>query len=107
MGDTHSDASKHVKLYVGVFIALAVFTVLTVSASRLEVSTPVHVAVALLIAAVKASLVAAIFMHLKWERTSVLWMALALTAVLFVILLVVPVLSVHDVPPAVVMHTWG
>ena len=32
MADAHSDASKHMKAYIGVFIALAVFTILTVTA---------------------------------------------------------------------------
>lgn len=107
MGESHADVSKQVKMYVAVFLALAVFTVLTVGASRMEFSKPMHVAVALVIATIKASLVAAVFMHLKWERAKVLWGVLALCALFFVVLVLLPVLTMSDVPPAVHVGTWG
>ncbi len=66
MADVHVDISRHVKAYIRVFIALAIFTVLTVLASRIELHGSWNVVEALVIAAIKASLVAAIFMHLKW-----------------------------------------
>ena len=107
MTDAHEDISKHVKLYIAVFIALAVFTVLTVAASLLHVSDFMHVTIALLIAAVKAGLVAAVFMHLKWEKTITLWACFLLCAVFLVFLMVLPVLTVNDLPPGVRMGTWG
>jgi cytochrome c oxidase subunit IV len=107
MGDSHADISKHVKAYVGVFIALAIATVLTVLASLLDVSTTAHISIALLIAAVKASLVAAIFMHLKWERSISIWWVLAFCAIFFVALLLLPVLTAQESVPGVVRGTWN
>ena len=107
MADAHSDASKHMKAYFGVFIALAVFTVLTVSASQMHVSTPMHIGIALAIATFKASLVAAIFMHLKWEKSGWIWISLALCAAFFVVLMCVPTLTASDMPVHTKYGTWG
>ena len=107
MADAHSDTSRHMRLCVAVFVALAIFTVLTVLASLLEASVPTHVLIALVIAAVKASLVAAVFMHLKWEKTIVLWSVLALAAVFFVFLMALPTLTAEDLPMGVERGTWG
>ena len=107
MGASHADVSKHVKLYIGVFVALAVFTVLTVAASTQDFGGSWNVVVALSIATVKASLVAWIFMHLKWERSQSIWWLLALCAVFFVVLMAVPVLTVNDLPPQTKLGSWG
>ena len=103
----HGDVSRHVPMYIGVFVALAVLTVLTVFASRMHASTTTHVVVALAIATVKGSLVAAIFMHLRWEKAAVLWGVLFLCATFFVFLMLLPSLSVGDLPPQARMGTWG
>lgn len=104
----HADISKHVKLYIFVFAALAAGTVLTVAAAQIHVSKPVGIAIALGIATVKASLVALIFMHLKWERSFSIWVALALCAVFFLLLLLVPMLSMQDMyQPFVEYGIWG
>lgn len=105
MSDAHADIRKHVKSYIMVFSALAVLTVVTVAASRVDFGSG-NIAVALLIAVVKASLVVAIFMHLKWEKSAYIWWSLVFCAVSFVILMVVPVLTVHDYPPQVITHMW-
>jgi len=107
MADAHMDVSKHVKAYMAVFVALAIFTVLTVLASRIELHGNWNVVVALMIAGIKASLVAAIFMHLKWESAPWIWWVLALCAAFFVVLMLVPLLTVQDLPPRVQMGTWG
>jgi len=107
MSDSH-DISKHVKSYVAVFIALAVFTVVTVVAAYgVHVSKPAHIGIALVIAAIKASLVAAIFMHLKWERSASIWWVLMICAIFFLALISIPVLSQQDAPPGVHYGTWG
>ena len=72
--------------YLAVFGALLALTLLTVFVSSLQLSEQSTVAVALTIAAIKATLVALFFMHLKGERPMVFW-PLALTAFLFVALL--------------------
>lgn len=55
-------------LYLKVFIALLVATVLTVGASYIHFGQQGNVAVALLIATAKAALVAGFFMHLVKEK---------------------------------------
>ena len=107
MGDAHSDVSKHVKAYLGVFGALAVLTVVTVLASKWDTTPTTGVVVALLIASVKASLVAIVFMHLKWERSVSIWWSLIICAAFFIVLLLVPLLAINDHPPQVEMGTWG
>lgn len=61
------------KTYLAVFGALALLTVLTVAASYLHLSRPGAIAAALVIAAVKVSLIAAFFMHLKFEKKTIHW----------------------------------
>ena len=106
MSDAHADAGKHTRLYMGVFAALFFGTILTVVVAQFDFTDMGNVAVALLIAATKASLVAAIFMHLKWEKTPWIWWPLALCAIFFVVLLALPVLTVNDHPPGVTTGPW-
>ncbi len=107
MADAHADVSKHVRIYMAVFVALAVGTVLTVLASRHDFGGSINMVIALAIATVKASLVAAIFMHLKWESCSAIWVTLAFCAVFFTALIFLPVLIANDLPPQVRIGTWG
>ena len=99
MGDAHADVSKQVKAYIRVFAALATLTIVTVLASRIPFPGSGNIIVALLIAAFKAGLVAAIFMHLKWEKAPSIWWVLAVCAVFFVVLIFLPVLTTNDLPP--------
>jgi heme/copper-type cytochrome/quinol oxidase subunit 4 len=55
------------------------------------------IAVALLIASVKASLVALFFMHLKGEVRSIVW-TLLLTAIFFIAVMTIPVSWYLDGP---------
>ena len=107
MAGSHADISKHVRAYIGVFVALAIATVITVAASTIDLGGHLNMGVALLIAGVKASLVAAIFMHLKWERSGAIWWTLALVAVFFAALILLPTLTTNDLPPQVHVGTWG
>ena len=95
--DAHAsdDVSKHVKTYFMVFGALMVLTIVTVAVSYLHL--PVHQAifVALLIATIKGSMVALFFMHLNHERKMIYWV-LMLTAVFFVVLMLLPVATNLD-----------
>ena len=96
MGDDHPhDISKHVRAYILVFVSLMALTVITVAVSYLHL--PVHqaIAVALLIATVKGSLVACYFMHLISEKKLILWVLL-LTVAFFVVLLLVPAFTTAD-----------
>jgi cytochrome c oxidase subunit IV len=72
-GNSHAhgghDVSKEVRKYMFVFGALIVGTIVTVLASYVNFGTPAaNIIVALVIAIIKASLVAAFFMHLIDER---------------------------------------
>lgn len=86
---------EHIKVYLNVFGALAILTVVTVAVSYLEVSTVEGVMLALAIASVKASLVAGYFMHLISEKQTIIWI-LALTFAFFLVLMFVPLIAVTD-----------
>ena len=107
MNELNLDISKHIKTYVAVFAALALFTLATVVAAQINASRAAHVAIALCLAGVKGSLVAAVFMHLKWERAALLWGIILLCVILVFALLVLPILTAQDLPPDVHMQTWG
>ena len=89
------DIRAHVKVYMMVFGALAVLTFVTVLVSYLGLSIGPAIVLALLIATVKASLVALFFMHLKGEVRWIMW-ALLLTAVFFVFLMFIPLSTFAD-----------
>ena len=86
------DIDRHVRIYITVFVALMVLTMVTVAISYLDLSTPIAVTVALLVAIVKGSLVACYFMHLISEK-KLIYAVLLLTAAFFVALLALPVLT--------------
>ncbi len=81
---------EHVRVYVMVFSALAVLTVVTVAISYLHLPTSYAIGIALMVATVKASLVALYFMHLISEEKVILWLLL-LCAAFLVALMVLPV----------------
>lgn len=88
----HTDAvaiRRQTKIYVAVFAALMVLTIVTVTVSYLHLSTPLTITIALLIATIKGSLVAAYFMHLISERKAI-YSILILTVVFFILLMFVP-----------------
>ncbi len=80
---------KQVKVYLLVFGALAILTVVTVLASYLDISIGPAIAIALAIAAVKGSLVALVFMHLSHAQKAIYWLLL-LTAIFFIMLMILP-----------------
>ena len=90
-----ADIDRHVKVYITVFVALMVLTIVTVAISRLHLPVHIAVTVALFVAIVKGSLVACYFMHLISEK-KLIYAVLALTAAFFIALLALPVLTVHD-----------
>jgi len=68
---TVDEVNRHVRLYLGVFAALLVLTGVTVAVAFVDLGHGFNIALALVIATLKASLVGLFFMHLKWERKSV------------------------------------
>jgi cytochrome c oxidase subunit 4 len=92
---TAADIDRHVRVYITVFVALMALTLVTVTISYLHLPLPIAVTVALLVATVKGSLVACYFMHLISEK-KLIYAVLGLTAVFFVALLALPVITVRN-----------
>ncbi len=93
--NSHHSIEKHIKTYINVFIALGFLTVVTVAVSYLEVSFIEAFFIAMTVATIKGSLVLGYFMHLMTERQMIIWI-LAATAVSFLILMFLPLISVTD-----------
>jgi len=94
----HSDPEairKSVRKYWMIGGALFAFTVITVAVNQIHLAVPLAITVALIIATLKGSMVAAIFMHLSNEKKWI-YGALVLTVVGFIILMTVPYFTVHD-----------
>jgi cytochrome c oxidase subunit 4 len=91
-GDHAVDIDRHVRIYITVFVALMALTIVTVAISRLHLSVPVAVTLALFVATVKGALVAGYFMHLVSEK-KLIYAVLLLTAAFFVVLLALPVFT--------------
>lgn len=91
MGHSHAEIDKHVRVYIMVFVSLMVLTVATVGAWKfLELPPGPTIVVALLIATVKASLVACFFMHLISEKKMIIYVMI-LTFFFFLTLVLLPV----------------
>jgi cytochrome c oxidase subunit IV len=88
----HAEIDKHVRIYIGVFVALMVLTIVTVGISYLHLSVPIAVSVALLVATIKGALVACYFMHLVSEQ-KLIYAVLVLTVVFFIALMALPVVT--------------
>ena len=93
--DHAADIDRHVRVYITVFVALMVLTIVTVAIARVHLPVPIAVTVALLVATIKGTLVACYFMHLISEK-KLIYAVLALTVAFFIALLALPVLTVHD-----------
>ena len=77
---------KEVRKYLTVFAALAGLTVITVAVSYLDLKPWQAIALALVVASVKAGLVAAVFMHLMSEK-KLIYAVLAITVFFFAVLM--------------------
>ena len=90
-----AEVQKSVRSYITVFVALMVFTVITVAASRFHFAVPIAITIALIIATMKGSMVAGVFMHLSHEKQAI-YGALLLTILFFIVLMFVPLLTSLD-----------
>lgn len=86
---------KHLGQYYVVFVALLCLTAITVGVSYLKLNRPLAIAIALVIASVKAGLVAGVFMHLISEK-KVIYAVLILTAAFFLLVLLLPSFTVFE-----------
>ena len=90
MSDHAGDMKKNVQVYIVVFVALLVLTVVTVAAGSITAGAVVSITIALIIASVKGFLVAGYFMHLIKEKPviyGVLLMTATCSAVMMVLFL--------------------
>jgi len=94
----HSDPAeiqRTVRKYYTIGGLLLVCTAITVAASYLHLAVPAAIAVALIIAATKGSMVASVFMHLSYERKWI-YGCLLLTVVFFLVLIFIPLFTNLD-----------
>lgn len=103
MTDHSNDHASHVRGYLIVGAALLIGTLLTVWASYIDLGHHWNIVLALVIASVKASLVALFFMHLISEKT-LIYLVLGFTAFFFIGLMFLTVGSYHDFPPTTTIH---
>src|SRR5437763_14149066 len=95
MQSDSAEIHKSVRKYYAVGGLLFVFTAITVAVNRVHLAVPLAITVALVIATMKGSMVASIFMHLSHEKKWI-YGSLVLTVVFFIVLIVLPNLTVSD-----------
>jgi cytochrome c oxidase subunit 4 len=94
----HSDpesVKQSIRSYLKIGAALYVFTVITVAVNQIHLAVPFAVTLALIIATMKGSMVAAVFMHLNHEKRWI-YGSLILTVVFFVVLMCLPIFTTMD-----------
>jgi len=90
-----AEIHKSVRKYYAVGGLLFVFTAITVAVNQIHLAVPLAITVALVIATMKGSMVASIFMHLSHEKKWI-YGSLILTVVFFIVLVLLPNLTVSD-----------
>jgi cytochrome c oxidase subunit 4 len=88
-----------IRLYILIFITLAALTVITVAVSYLHLPVAPAIALAILIATLKASLVAAYFMHLRFEKVLIIWL-LGVTVLFMLVLFILPITAFQGFTPS-------
>jgi caa(3)-type oxidase subunit IV len=87
---------KHIKFYWAIFGALGIFTLLTVGVAQLDFGSHANnFTVGIIIAAIKASLVALFFMHL-WGEKKLIYRILAFTVFFAIGLFALSLLAYFD-----------
>src|SRR5436189_4574966 len=94
----HSDPEairKSVRQYFMIGAALFMCTGITVAVNQVHLAVPLAITAALIVASIKGSMVASVFMHLNHEKRWI-YGALILTVIGFVVLMTVPMFTVMD-----------
>lgn len=94
----HSDSEamkKSIRTYWMIGAALYVFTVITVAINQIHLAVPLAITLALIVAGIKGSMVAGVFMHLNHERPWV-YGTLALTVFFFIVLMSLPIFTTNN-----------
>jgi caa(3)-type oxidase subunit IV len=89
MAHSADEVRSSVKKYFTIGATLFLFTIITVAANQVHLAIPLAITVALIIAIIKGSMVASVFMHLSNEKRWI-YGALLLTVVFFVVLMCIP-----------------
>ena len=84
---TADHVQQQVRTYFIVFLSLLVLTVVTVAVSRIHLPVAAGVAVALIVASLKGTLVAGIFMHLFDDKFPFIFKVLVFSAIFFVVMI--------------------
>ena len=84
-----------VRKYILIGALLFLFTGITVAANQVHLAVPLAITVALIIAIMKGSMVAAVFMHLSDEKKWI-YGALLLTVAFFIVLMTIPIFTTRD-----------
>ncbi|OYW77454.1 MAG: hypothetical protein B7Z37_04235 [Verrucomicrobia bacterium 12-59-8] len=96
MADNVEAIQKSIKWYIIIGVLLIVFSGLTVGLSYVELPThSLNILVGMILATIKATLVALIFMHLNHER-SMIYKILLFTVVLAVVLFALFIFAHED-----------
>ena len=95
MHSDHDSLKKSIRSYWMIGAALFVFTGITVAVNQIHLAVPLAVTLALIIATMKGSMVAGVFMHLSHEQKWI-YGALILTVIGFAILMTVPIFTMMD-----------
>ncbi len=102
--EDHDSIAHHVRRYLYVFYALLFGTLVTVGASYIPFGNhAINIAVALVIACCKATLVAGFFMHLISEK-KLIYGLLIFTACFFIGLMFLTLSAFADFPHLTVTH---
>lgn len=82
---------------IATFVALLILTVLTVAAINIQLGPTGNIALALIIALVKASIVALYFMHLRYDSifNSIILIAALLFVVIFIVVSLIDTADYH------------
>jgi cytochrome c oxidase subunit IV len=99
-----AEVKKSVRTYMLVGALLYVGTIITVAVNQVHLAVPLAITVALIIATVKGSAVASVFMHLSHEKRWI-YGSLILTVAFFIVLLAVPFLTISDTIGTPIHHS--
>ena len=84
VADQHVE--KHIRQYLIVFVSLMVLTVATVLASRIRLGVTGGIILAMIIAGLKGTLVAGVFMHLFSDKKKLIYIVLIYTGIFLLVL---------------------
>ncbi|MFC2170731.1 cytochrome C oxidase subunit IV family protein [Calditrichota bacterium] len=98
--DNHEHHITPLKVYFGVFAALIVFTIITVTVAQIHLG-PLNLVVAMSIASVKAILVGLFFMHLKSDNKmfSVVFLLALIFLAVFIVLTMFDTMTRDSINP--------